>query len=214
MPLLKWPGGKRRLLSSILPVVPFKFGTYYEPFLGGGALFFALQPGRAILADQNPDLICTYLQIKYHPEAVLGSLKKLKNSEREYYLIRQWTPEKACDKAARLIYLSALSFNGIHRVNLRGVFNVPYGKKLHLNPCDPDKIRAANRALRNAIVRCEDFEVTLQSAKKGDFVYLDPPYTTAHSNNGFVKYNARIFTWEDQKRLSAIARDLVKRAAL
>ena len=120
-------------------------------------------------------------------------------------------PRSDWGRAARLLYLATLSFNGIHRVNLRGVFNVPYGFKTHLRPCNPDSIRDASRALRAAAITCQDFETAVAHAQAGDFVYLDPPYTTAHSNNGFLKYNARIFTWTDQRRLSDVAHELVKR---
>jgi DNA adenine methylase len=115
------------------------------------------------------------------------------------------------ERAARLIYLVALSFNGIHRVNLKGAFNVPYGKKYHLKPCDPDRIHAISRALSSTTLVCSDFERVVCSAQRGDFIYFDPPYPVAHANNGFVKYNARIFSWEDQIRLARLAKDLQTR---
>ena len=210
-PLLKWPGGKRRLLQSILPLIPTEFGTYYEPFLGGGALFFALQPHSAVLADKNRDLISTYRQIKTNPDDVISALGNLQNNERAYYTVRAWEPDTPVERAARLIYLAALSFNGIHRVNLRGAFNVPYGYKQHLKPCEPLRIREASRILNAARLKSQDFERTVRPATSGDLVYFDPPYTTTHGNNGFVKYNARIFTWKDQERLARIALQLASR---
>jgi DNA adenine methylase len=210
-PLLKWPGGKRALLKFLFPLVPEKFGTYYEPFFGGGALFFALQPAKSVLSDKNEELMSTYAQVRNRPEMVICALKRLRNTERAYYAIRGQQLESAVERAARLIYLTTLSFNGIHRVNLRGLFNVPYGFKTHVNPCEPARIREASRILRKATIRCQDFQEALASAEEGDLVYLDPPYTTAHSNNGFVKYNAKIFTWDDQRRLSSVARELARR---
>jgi DNA adenine methylase len=210
-PLLKWPGGKRKLVQFIRPLVPANFRDYYEPFVGSGALFFALGPKRAFLSDRNQDLISTYTQIRDNPKAVINHLSRLKNSERCYYATRSSVPKSDSQRAARFIYLSALSFNGIHRVNLKGIFNVPYGYKTHLEPCEPKKIREVSDALRGAQIACQDFEAAVAHAQQGDLVYLDPPYTTAHANNGFLKYNAKIFTWEDQRRLAHTASVLAKR---
>jgi DNA adenine methylase len=207
-PLLKWAGGKRNLLNSILPLVPATFKRYYEPFLGGGALFFALEPEEAFLSDKNADLIHAYAQVRDRPDVVISALRRLKNSERDYYNIRSTTPRSDGARAARFIYLITLAFNGIYRVNLNGEFNVPYGYKKHLDPCDDEGIRRASVLLAKAVIRDQDFEESLVGAKKGDLVYLDPPYTVAHGNNGFVKYNAKIFSWEDQLRLARVANDL------
>src|ERR1700685_777976 len=114
-PLLKWPGGKRRLVQFILPLAPNEFNHYYEPFLGSGALFFAMQPQSAFLSDRNPDLISTYAQGRDNPRAVIKQLLRLKNSEKTYYEIRASVPKLESEQAARLIYLSTLSFNGLHR---------------------------------------------------------------------------------------------------
>jgi DNA adenine methylase len=207
-PLLKWPGGKRKLLRFILTLAPARFNTYYEPCLGGGALFFALRPERAHLSDRNLDLITTYKCVRDNPRELIRRLSRLKNTESAYYAVRSATPGSESEVAARLIYLAALSFNGIHRVNLKGVFNVPYGYKRHLRPCAPRKIHEASEALKRASLSCQDFEAALAGAGKDDLVYLDPPYTTAHADNGFVKYNAKIFTWNDQKRLADVAHTL------
>src|SRR3989442_8490760 len=157
-PLLKWPGGKRALLPHLLPLIPSSFNRYIEPFFGGGALFFAIRPHKAFLSDSNPHLINCYIQVRDHPEEVIARLKRHKNSEREYYKIREREPKTPVSRAARLIYLATLSFNGIHRLNLKGQFNVPYGHKTHLQPCDPVKILTISRALSSAKFRCEDFE--------------------------------------------------------
>jgi len=211
MPLLKWPGGKRALLKYILSVVPRNFDCYYEPFLGGAALFFALQPQRAVLADNHLELINCYTQVRDRPEAVVGYLSSLENSAETYYQVRASEPTDQIERAARLLYLTTLAFNGIHRVNLAGKFNVPYGGKTHLVPCDEQKILVASEALSKASIRCGDFADSVAEAGRGDFVYLDPPYTVAHGKNGFLKYNTKIFSWDDQLRLARIANDLVQR---
>jgi len=207
-PLLKWAGGKRNLLSNILPLVPARFNRYYEPFLGGGALFFGLQPPEAFLSDKNTDLIHAYAQVRDRPDLVIRALRRLKNSERDYYNVRSSRPRSDAARAARFIYLITLAFNGIYRVNLNGEFNVPYGYKKDLNPCDDARIRRASDLFAKATIRDQDFEEALAEADKGDLVYLDPPYTVAHGNNGFVKYNAKIFSWDDQLRLARVANDL------
>lgn len=175
-PLLKWPGGKRALLKHILPLLPETYNRYYEPFAGGVALFFALQPRMAVLSDNNPELVNCYTQVRDRPDEVIASLEKLKNTEQDYYKIRGKVPTDNIAKAARLIYLLALSFNGIHRSNLNGEFNVPYGYNTDAQPCDPVKIRTISAALSSAELLCEDFETSVANAGSGDVVYLDPPY--------------------------------------
>lgn len=210
-PLLKWPGGKRGLLKWLLPLVPESFESYYEPFFGSGALFFAITPSKGVVADNNPDLVNCYVQVRNHPDEVIDYLTKLKNTEEDYYRIRRETPLDDIEKAARVIYLMSLSFNGIYRLNLKGQFNVPYGHKTYLQPCNPERIRAASAALSPVDIICADFAESVAGAKEGDLVYIDPPYTVAHSNNGFLKYNSKIFSWDDQKRLATVVSKLAKR---
>jgi len=200
-PLFRWAGGKRRLISQILPVVPKSFNHYYEPFSGGAALFFKLQPANATLGDKNEELINCYQQVKSSPEEVIEALGKLKNTKTEYYKIRAALPKNRIDRAARLIYLMELSFNGIYRVNSDGGFNVPYGSKKN-KEFDFDKIRKVSKAFATTEFVCGDFGTTVKNAKEGDLVYFDPPYTVAHGNNGFVQYNERIFSWAGQIRLA------------
>lgn len=210
-PLLKWVGGKREILKHIAPLLPTDYARYFEPFVGGGALFFAMRPRHALLADTNADLTECYVQVRDHADALITYLGTLRNSEKDYYEIRATAPKEPLQRAARLIYLTTLAFNGIHRLNLKGEFNVPYGRKMHINPCDPEKIRCASAALAGAEVLCADFEEAVATAREGDLVYLDPPYTVAHANNGFLKYNAKIFSWQDQLRLAECARKLSRR---
>src|SRR5260370_293549 len=160
-PLLKWAGGKRNLLNIILPLTPTCFNRYFEPFVGGGALFFALQPKKAYLSDKNAELIHAYSQVRNRPAAVIRELRKLRNTERNYYNVRSSVPRSDAARAARLIYLVTLAFNGIYRVNLKGEFNVPYGYKTHVDPCDEDRISKASDLLKRAVVRDQDFEEAL-----------------------------------------------------
>jgi DNA adenine methylase len=213
-PLVKWAGGKRRLLGDILPLVPTMFHRYFEPFVGGGALFFSLQPSKATLSDVNPDLMQMYSQVRDDVDSVVRSLRRLRNSEVDYYRIRSSVPRTPVAQAARLIYLCTLSFNGIYRQNLSGEFNVPYGYKTHINPCDEEKLKQISRDLQGTKLVVGDFEEPTKSAQKGDFIYFDPPYTVAHGNNGFIKYNAKIFSWTDQKRLACLAADLKHRGCV
>ena len=205
-PLLKWAGGKRWLAPSLGEMISrARFTRYFEPFCGGAALFFQLAPTRAVLSDINGDLINCYRQIKTDPESVITALRRLRNSENDYYAIRGMRPRLASTRAARVLYLTTLAFNGIYRVNLRGEFNVPYGYKTHLRPCDAERIRAASRLLRKARLVAGDFEDVVATAEAGDLIYFDPPYTVAHGNNGFIKYNEDILKWDDQLRLASVA---------
>lgn len=208
---MKWPGGKRALVEIISRFVPKTFGTYYEPFFGGGALYFALQPTNAVLSDANSELINLYMQVRDNAGDLIKVVKGFKNSETHYYAIRATSPRTALRKAARLLYLTRLSFNGIHRVNLRGEFNVPYGYKTHLTSVDADLVHSTSKLLKAADLIAGDFEDVTKGAGAGDFVYFDPPYTVAHGLNGFIKYNEKIFSWQDQERLAAHARLLAKR---
>jgi DNA adenine methylase len=205
LPLLKWPGGKRELLPHITRLLPPNSRRYFEPFVGGGAVFFAARPRNASLSDSDSELINCYIQVRDSPELVIARLASLRNTETDYYRVRASAPRTDIGRAARTIYLATLAFNGIHRKNTNGQFNVPYGYKWHLRPCDRPRIRAASQALQHAQLRCGDFETAVADAGKRDVVYLDPPYTVAHGNNGFLKYNAKIFSWDDQLRLASLA---------
>lgn len=204
-PLIKWAGGKRRLLAEIRQFSPGKFNTYFEPFFGSGALFFSLLPTDAQLSDANRDLIEMYIEVRDNVEGVINALRRLRNSEEDYYRVRSAAPRTQAGRAARLIYLCTLSFNGIYRQNLNGEFNVPYGYKTHLRHFDIDRLRETSTQLQGREILYEDFERAVKCARRRDFIYFDPPYTVAHGNNGFVKYNAKIFSWDDQKRLARTA---------
>jgi DNA adenine methylase len=211
-PFLKWAGGKRLLLPQLLPLIrrPDNRRTYYEPFVGGGAVFFALRPRRAILADSNPNLIQAYEAVRDQVDQVVSALRRLRHCEAEYYRVRSSKPREAHTKAARFIYLNKTCFNGLYRENLDGVFNVPFGRhETSLVTCDVGQLLAASGALATASLRVADFEETVSTARAGDVVFFDPPYTTAHSNNGFIEYNASVFSWQDQFRLSGLVEKLI-----
>jgi len=210
-PLLKWAGGKRGLLKHLIPLLPAKFGSYFEPFLGGAALFFSLQPDNAILSDNNSELINVYSQVRDNPESFIKNVRRLRNTKAAYYHVRNNRPRADVTKAARTFYLTQLSFNGIYRLNLRGEFNVPYGRKTHLQVCDASKVRRASAILQKARLLCADFQTAMSSPRIGDLVYLDPPYTVAHGNNGFIKYNAKLFSWADQVKVAELANKMADR---
>jgi DNA adenine methylase len=210
-PLVKWPGGKRALIRDLMPILPRTIHRYFEPFFGGGALFFALQPPMSFLSDTNEELINLYTQVREEPAALIRQLKQHRNSESDYYAIRDQRPRSPLRRAARLLYLTTLSFNGIHRVNLQGQFNVPYGYKTHLETYDEERLLSVARALQFARLRVADFQLATEDAGMGDLVYFDLPYTVAHAHNGFLKYNEKIFSWDDQVRLASHARALASR---
>lgn len=212
LPVLKWTGGKRWLAPHLVEIISrASFERYFETFCGGAALFFQLAPKQAILSDTNKDLINCYKQIRDDPEAVIAALRRHKNTERDYYVIRNMRARCDSTRAARVIYLTTLAFNGIYRVNLRGEFNVPYGYKKHVTPCDAERIRAASKELRHARLLVGDFEDVAANALANDLLYFDPPYTVAHGNNGFLKYNEKILQWEDQLRLACVATSAAER---
>lgn len=209
-PPLKWAGGKRWLTAQNEYFVPKGFNRYFEPFFGSGALFFHLRPARSCISDVNEDLINLYKVIKCSPvdlQALLREHHNLHNKE-YYYKVRAMAPDCSVSKAARLLYLNRTCWNGLYRVNKQGRFNVPIGTKSAV--CmKTDDFEALSKILANADISARDFEESIDLADEGDFVFADPPYTVAHNNNGFIKYNEALFSWEDQVRL----RNAIKRAA-
>lgn len=202
-PFLKWAGGKRQLISHLLSMRPGRYGRYFEPFLGGGALFFALQPKDAVLGDLNAELINAYETVRDHVGALVRLLRSHKHSESDFYAVRGLSPLDLdpVARAARTIYLNRTCFNGLYRLNGSGVFNVPFGR--HANPkiCDEDTLRACSEILRGVELRAGDFRDSLQGARKGDFVYLDPPYVPLSRTSSFTSYAATGFSSEEQLRL-------------
>jgi DNA adenine methylase len=205
-PLVKWAGGKQWLAPAATSLLPAGWtGKYYEPFIGGGAMFFSTAPSRAVLSDRNEDLMKTYVAVRDDPDSVIRLLNSYPYDEKFYYRIRARIPRNDTTRAARFLYLNRCCWNGLYRVNRDGKFNTPFGRFVNPTICDRERIRAAARILQKAEVRSSDFEISIESAAPGDFVYFDPPYVSGHQNNGFLKYNAPLFAWGDQKRLSDCA---------
>lgn len=214
-PFLRWAGSKRAVARHIVEHLPRSFGTYWEPFLGSGALFFLLQPDRAVLGDACEPLMETYRAVRDSPDDVLEHIGGFVVSREAYYEVRAQEPRDPARAAARFLYLNRTAFNGLYRVNGRGVFNVPYGRPKSATLVDDDNLRACSALLGRAGVSLSvgDFEATLDGVRSGDFVYLDPPYVTSHNDNGFIDYNQRLFSWDDQVRLARSARDLGRQGA-
>jgi DNA adenine methylase len=211
LPFLKWAGGKRWLVAQHSSLLPTEFNTYIEPFLGSGAVYFHIRPDTALISDANIELITTYREIKKNWRKVHDALKRhdRNHSEDYYYEERARKHRAAHESAAQLIYLNRTCWNGLYRVNLRGEFNVPIGTKTAVS-LDSDDFAAVADLLGNAELVHSDFERTIDRAKRNDFLFVDPPYITRHNFNGFVKYNDKIFSWQDQERLAA-AIDRAKR---
>jgi DNA adenine methylase len=214
IPFLKWPGGKRWLVSTHPDVLPRSYNVYIEPFLGAGSVYFHLQPDRAVLGDLNGDVITVYHGIRQDAESVQALLEKhhALHCKEHYYEVREIVPVSLAAQAARIIYLNRTCFNGIYRVNRNGQFNVPIGERRQVVR-DTDDFAAVAALLGGADLRNEDFEPLVDQAKSGDFVFLDPPYTVRHNRNGFIKYNEHLFSWADQERLARAAARACRRGA-
>lgn len=201
-PFLKWAGGKRWLTHRFKNFENLDFNKYIEPFLGGGAVFFDLLPERSNLSDSNTKLICTYNALKANSRHVIKKLEAYaeNHTSEHYYNVRSAVFSDPFDIAAQFIYLNRTCWNGLYRENLSGVFNVPKGTKSKV-VYEDDDFEKVEFVLRNALLDCCDFQIGIESAASGDLIFADPPYTVKHNNNGFVKYNERIFSWDDQIRL-------------
>lgn len=213
-PFLKWPGGKRWFVSKHLDLVPVGFNRYIEPFAGSASLFFALRPSDAILCDTNRELIDTFRAIRWRPRMVKRALEHhaAHHSDDYYYRIRSTNPTDLIAKAARMIYLNRTCFNGIYRVNLKGKFNVPRGSKDTVI-FDTDDFSEIASVLRRAELMVDDFAAAINQADTRDLVFADPPYTVQHNRNGFLKYNEKIFSWDDQVRLASCLAEARDRGA-
>ena len=205
------------MLADILKRLPEQIETYYEPFVGGGAVFFALaREGRfrhAVLSDANPDLIDVYWAVQNEIEKLIGLLKKLREGhcEAQYYAMREQRPRARAQRAARIIYLNKTGYNGLYRVNRSGGFNVPYGRYAKPNICDEPNLRAAHEALRAASIEVADFEDVCARARPGDAVYLDPPYVPLSKTASFTAYDRNPFGMEEQTRLAGAFAALAER---
>lgn len=214
-PFLRWAGGKRWLVPEIVKLLDnARFGGYHEPFLGGGSVFFALKPGGQVrLSDLNTDLITVYRRVRDNPSGVADRLSQYENTSECYYAARAAKPRTDDDLAARFIYLNHTSYNGIYRVNLKGEYNVPYGNRTTAKIPDRARLEVVSERLQGAELHASSFEISLAHVKEGDLVFLDPPYTVAHNNNGFVKYNQHLFSFEDQELLAKSIEGISARGA-
>ncbi|MGB3513071.1 MAG: DNA adenine methylase [Microcoleaceae cyanobacterium] len=223
-PFLKWAGGKRQLLPELTKYIQKKDltnHTYYEPFIGGGALFFELQPTKAVINDKNPELINCYKVVKGSLDNLIEVLRKHqeKNSSDYYYHMRnfdrmfEYQSFSAVEKAARIIYLNKTCYNGLFRVNSQGQFNVPFGRYKKTNILDEAVLKAVSIYLNKSQVKLlnMDFADAVKEAKKGDFVYLDPPYDPVSNTSSFTGYDVNGFNRDEQKRLKRVFDDLTDR---
>ena len=209
----RWAGSKIWLVKYLDELLPDNFENYHEPFFGGGSMFLAINPkNKNYLSDINTELINAYIKIRDDVDKLWSIIVKLKNNKDDYYRIRKsYSKQNDLEKAAMFIYLNRTSFNGIYRVNLKGKYNVPYGFKKYKTLFDHDKFTELSRKLRNTKLESYDFEQSLKNIKKGDLVYLDPPYTVSASKDTFIKYNEKLFDWESQERLASFLAKLNKR---
>lgn len=217
-PILKWAGGKGKLLDALTSRMPARFGSYFEPFLGGGAMFFRLAPQRALLADCNDDLMNVYRCVAWKVEAVIQRLEvhRRQHDKDHYYAVRErWNTgaraQPAADRAAAFLYLNKTCYNGLFRVNQKGHFNVPMGRYEQPRICDPEQLRAASQLLRRAELHTGHFAGQVAEARAGDFVYFDPPYDPISRTASFTSYTAGCFGPDAQRELATLVLSLTRR---
>lgn len=204
-PFLKWAGGKTQLLNELLEKSPDKFERYIEPFIGGGAMFFAIQPKSGVISDSNPELVNVYRSIASNLNEVILHLETFGNTEEEFYSIRdlKFSELTLAFAAARTIYLNRTCYNGLYRVNKKGHFNVPYGRYKNPNICAHETLEAASNALQGIEILHGDYkDVLAKTAKSGDFIFLDPPYLPVSEYADFKGYTKEQFYEEDHRELA------------
>lgn len=219
-PFLRWAGGKRWLAKLLSPILASRLGeggTYFEPFLGSGAMFFAVNPEKALLSDLNRDLVITFREVARKHETILERLKAMPATRKEYYRVREWRPKNTTDRAVRFIYLNRNCYGGLYRENKLGVFNVPYGggDRNHRYLCGNGAIPSATAMLSNPRIelRVYDYGKVLSLAGRGDVVYCDPTYREV-TRKQFDRYGKVIFDWEDQEKLARYAAEACGRGAV
>jgi DNA adenine methylase len=217
-PVIKWVGGKSKLLPELVARLPDRFERYFEPFAGGAALYFRIAPDRAVLADSNSDLIGLYRSLAHDVAAVIRKLEhhRTAHCEEHYYATRaRWNDRErswsSADRAATFIYLNKTCFNGLWRVNRAGAFNVPIGRYTDPPICVPEALRAASALLGRTTLRCCDYQAAVADARRGDLVYFDPPYDPVTVTANFTSYTSDSFGPAEQRALADTARSLVAR---
>jgi DNA adenine methylase len=203
------------LIKHLIPFIPEKIEKYYEPFLGGGSMFFFLAPAKAEISDASGALIESYKSVRRDVERTLRFLRPLRPSRTAFNRIKKMEPTNDGQIAGSFIFLNRACWNGLYRVNSDGVFNVPYGWPRTNFLIDEENLRECAKQLRRRSItlRQQDFEDIEDRVSRDDFVFLDPPYVTAHNMNGFVDWNERIFSWADQVRLASMAKRLIAKGA-
>ncbi|MFK8181778.1 MAG: DNA adenine methylase [Phormidesmis sp.] len=208
-PFLKWAGGKRQLLPELLEHMPNKYNNYYEPFIGGGALLFALQPRKAVISDSNQELISCYTVVRDSLDELIEDLRRHHNEEKYFYQVREWDRKDTfksktlVQKASRIIFLNKTCYNGLFRVNSQGQFNAPFGRYKKPNILDEAVLKAVSAYLNEAKVEIlnQDFSTTVSKSRKNDFIYFDPPYDPVSDTASFTGYDINGFNKDEQKRL-------------
>ena len=218
-PVLKWVGGKRQLITQITELLPSRYATYYEPFIGGGAVFFHLQRKKVVINDFNSELVNVYKTIQSDVEALIEDLKKHKNESDYFYEMRAldrsdtFSELTNIEKASRVLYLNKTCFNGLYRVNSSGEFNTPFGRYKNPNIVNEITLRAVHKYLKtnDITILNQDFASIFDNIKKNDFVYLDPPYDPVSKSSNFTGYNQGGFSTDDQIRLRELCDRLNKK---
>lgn len=216
-PFIKWVGGKRQLIPELTKRLPCTFSRYYEPFVGGGALFFHIKPEHPFLSDINDELINVYNVVKHNVEALIKELSRHVYEASYFYTIREadrrpnYKRWSAIRKASRFIYLNKTCYNGLYRVNSKGYFNTPFGN--HQNPkiCDQENLRLCSESLQYAEISCSSYHVVDERTREGDFVYFDPPYAPLTATSNFTNYSKGGFGKEDQEELRNLCSRLDKK---
>jgi DNA adenine methylase len=210
-PFLRWAGSKRLLLKHLVKRVPRKYGTYYEPFVGSGSLYLFLRPKKAVLNDKATEVIELFRALKSDVEGVITHANTFSNDRATFNRVRSSRSTDETKRAAEFLFLNKTCWNGLFRVNASGNFNVPYGDNKVAELFDAENLRACAELLQatNPRLTTLDFEDAVRNCSEGDLVYFDPPYVTGHNNNGFLEYNEKIFSWDDQIRLAKLASKLV-----
>ncbi|MEM7795554.1 MAG: DNA adenine methylase [Cyanobacteria bacterium P01_C01_bin.118] len=218
-PFLKWAGGKRQLLPELLKYIPLRYGHYYEPFIGGGALLFMLEPDGATISDRNPELINCYQVVKDSVEDLIQNLQQHRNDKDYFYQVRNWDRQAEfahrtnVQRAARIIFLNKTCYNGLFRVNSKGQFNAPFGRYKNPNIANEDVLRSVSHYLNRANVTIYnlDFARSVAAAGRHDFIYFDPPYDPVSTTASFTGYDRKGFDRAEQQRLKQVMDDLTHR---
>ena len=213
-PIVKWVGGKRQLMFELLKTMPANYNRYFEPFIGGGALFFELQPENAYISDMNEELINLYSVVRDNVDGLIEDLEKHEVSKEYFLNIRNidrtemFSKLSNIERASRFIYLNRTCFNGLYRVNSQGQFNVPFGNYSNPRIIDENNLKNCSELLKNTEIKVADFSEILTKVQKGDFVYFDPPYVPLNDTSSFTSYTKAGFDIDMQFKLRDVCDEL------